>query len=221
MFDKVLTNYLTEDFWPGYFFVNEYPVLSVVWNFFLACVPLIFYYHIKRISVKNVEMTFFSRLRIYASFLLWLLFLPNSAYIVTEIRHLSGLYNSISVFNRQMYDVWIIIFFFAYSIIGYFIFYYSVEKMLGLLKDKFYADRRIFLPIIIFFSALGVLIGLVGRWNSWEVFFSPSIVFADIAKYFLDWYYFRNLLIYFIFYYLMHLAISACLDKVRASAGDE
>ena len=202
MFDEVLTNFLTRDFWPDFLFVNEYPALAVIWNIFLATIPLAIYYLLVKISQKDINFTKKATVRLL--FLVWLLFLPNSAYIITEIRHLSGLYDNINVYNREVVGVWSIVFFFLYALVGYGLFVYSVQRMVKLLKDSFFVCSWLVLPVIMFTCSLGVLVGLVGRWNSWELFLQPRVVFLEVAKYFLFWEYFKNLIICFVLYYIMY-----------------
>ena len=61
-------------------FTSSYFYLFLVWNLILAYVPFCITNIIKKVKLK--------KLGFMSAFIVWLLFLPNASYIITDIFHL-------------------------------------------------------------------------------------------------------------------------------------
>ncbi|MFN8441928.1 MAG: DUF1361 domain-containing protein [Caldilineaceae bacterium] len=103
----------------------------------------------------------------------WLLFLPNAAYIVTDLIHLHPRdgspfwYDALMVFSFAwnglilgMTSVWIV--------------QSLVERWLGALAGWLLAGGALFA------SAFGIYLGRFLRWNSWDLFTEPHGLLHDI-----------------------------------------
>ena len=185
--------------------INDYPVMTIGWNIFLLLIPYIFC----RLIVKIKD----SRLPLYARYLLnglsafiWLIFIPNTAYIISDIRHLNEFCPG-SVNNICLENAWQIMVFFAYGVIGWVSYVYLLDQMAQVIKKAAGRDaRRLFLILIIPLIALGVLLGLLDRWNSWEVFLYPGNIIASLFSYALIPARLNTWLVYTLFLYFFYLA---------------
>ncbi len=202
---SVLEKFFLNDFWPDYFFINNYPILGIFWNLALLIVPFLFSILLYKYWLKGKMKTISSKIVGGFIFAGWLLFIPNTAYIITDVRHLvDGCYLG-SFYHICPEKTWLIMFFFMYALIGWLAFVYLLNHMkkninliLGEKYSKFYIWTII--PLI----SLGVLLGLLQRWNSWEFFYNPGDIFSDAIIYLSDWIYFRNWLSFTIGLYILY-----------------
>jgi uncharacterized membrane protein len=98
-----------------------------------------------------------------------------------------------------------IIFFFTYASIGWVAFVYLLNQMKSFIEMLFNKIVvRIYSIIIIPFVSLGVLLGLLNRWNSWEIFIYPTDFLKNVFIYFTDCIYFMNWLIFTVFLYILY-----------------
>jgi uncharacterized membrane protein len=194
------------DWWPDYFFVNSYPLLGVIWNIFLLSIPFILFFGIsllwRRETPKNLKY-----LGVLILVFFWVLFLPNSAYVITDIRHLADYCPGDNFFRVCTESAWMIIFFFVYSIVGWVAFYYSIKQMFNFIRNEVGCKASmLFVLLIIPIVSLGVVIGLINRWNSWEVFSDPAQIISACFLYFSKWEYFKNWLAFSLGLYILYFA---------------
>jgi uncharacterized membrane protein len=163
--------------------INDYSVVFFAWNILLLAVPLLC-----ALAMRRIIQAPGRRLVKYFVFLalgfVWLLFFPNSAYLITDIRHLNdycpGAENNICLENA-----WQIIIFFIYGALGWVSFVFLLNQMAKVIKSSFNKTAaRFFTVAVIPLAALGVVTGLNDRWNSWEIFLFPCDVLRSIFSYF-------------------------------------
>lgn len=138
----------------------------LIWNIFLAIIPYI-------ITMYLSERKQLERFSFFIAFSLWLAFLPNAPYIITDLYHLKT-----SSYNLIWLDTLLIA---SFAIAGVLLFYYSLNQMKTLLLRFF--SRKTSETIIIttlFLSSFGVYIGRFLRYNSWEILSNPMKLFNDI-----------------------------------------
>lgn len=194
---------LNQSEWAS-FLVNGYPLITIAWNIFLLAVPFFLAKILISFWRKTRFLSFKSKLFGFVLFCVWLLFAPNAAYIISDVRHISGFCPD----NKYLIcpeNAWMIIFFFTYGIIGWIGHVYLINQMKYLIKKLWgkigvFAYLWLISPII----SLGLLLGLVNRWNSWDAFLHPTEVLESAWLYVNDWTYFKNLLIYTIFLYILY-----------------
>ncbi len=138
----------------------------LVWNLILAWLPLIFSWLVYRFRQKiTLSLTFG---------LLWLLFFPNAPYLVTDLIHLR--YSS-SV--PLWFDAIMV---FSFALIGLLLGLLSLYLMQIVVSNRFSrAIGWLFAVASLSLSSYGVYIGRFLRWNSWDIFSQPVIVFNDIV----------------------------------------
>lgn len=147
---------------------GQYKYIFLVWNLFLAWVPLLislFLDHCLKAGSRN---------KVYFGFglLIWLLFLPNAPYIITDLKHLKG--------NTQV-PIWydsILVFSFALAglLAGLFSLYLS-HRIIDRLFNTFIGWISIILSAGL--TGFGVYLGRFERWNSWDLFTNPVRLLTD------------------------------------------
>lgn len=101
--------------------------------------------------------------------ILWLLFVPNTLYLLSDSIHFSQQLSSLHASNRIIlvlqYTTLMI-----FGIISFIISIYPIEKLI---------KKTHFLILLQFIIAFGIIMGRLERTNSWEVFTNPIKVFND------------------------------------------
>lgn len=141
--------------------------LYLIWNIFLAWIP---YY----ISKKAIHLHQKPKWKQLITFFAWLLFFPNSMYLITDLVHVED-----STLAPIWYDVMLL---FSASFAGIILSYCSLQYIRRYLLALFSPLLVSFiLPIIIFIASFGVYLGRFQRWNSWDIIQSPLLLLKDIA----------------------------------------
>jgi uncharacterized membrane protein len=147
-----------------FFFLN--------WNLFLAWIPLMISSFLLIFNIK-------SKISIIFAIIIWILFFPNSPYILTDLFHLKAR-NSVPIW----YDLIVILSFAWAGLMCGFISLLDIEKLLST-----YFKRTAINMITIFFlflSSFGVYLGRFLRWNSWDILNNPFGLFNDITDRFIN-----------------------------------
>ncbi len=146
----------------------------LIWNLVLAWIPLILSYSIVKADNLGKHKMITGSL-----FFAWVLFLPNSPYIITDLFHLKHIQNI-----PLWYDL-VLIMSFAWN--GLMIGFVSLLEIQRFLNKKY--SRKISWATIIsmlFLSGFGIYLGRFERWNSWDIVTNPIALFIDILDKFLD-----------------------------------
>ncbi|WP_445671281.1 DUF1361 domain-containing protein [Paenibacillus sp. FSL K6-2862] len=160
---------------------NMYQFLT--WDIFLAWVPYIISSCIR--YTFNKKVTKLSLIWIVPMSAGWLFFLPNSAYLFTEILHSFRYFD-----NQGEAQFWINIDFwysltltFAVAILGLLLSTCSIIQIHDVLNKLFskYINMMV-VGVILLLSSLGVYIGRFNRWNSWDVLSKPWEIVMDIVN---------------------------------------
>ncbi|WP_303316234.1 DUF1361 domain-containing protein [Flavivirga abyssicola] len=140
--------------------------LFLVWNLFLAVIPF---------SITTYLVTVSKRKKVGFAiwFSIWLTFLPNAPYIITDLLHLK-----ISSNHLLWLDVLVVS---SFALNGLLLFSLSLVDMETLLNRYLKKKKINFLMILILFlSGFGVYLGRFLRYNSWEILQHPLDLFSDI-----------------------------------------
>ncbi len=143
-------------------------LLFLLWNLFLAAIPY---------SLSTIIKTDFrlrrSNLKNLGIIIIWLLFIPNTFYLITDFVHLnpSNLY-------RYIFDFALLS---SFTIAG---FYFGILSIHTIYKQIqfFYSNTisKIFLISISYLCAFGIYIGRVLRFNSWDIISNPFSLIKSI-----------------------------------------
>lgn len=171
--------------------INGYHLGDVFWN--LTLVLLTYYlFFAAQYVIKKSKKTWRAWL-FWPVFAVWYLFLPNTLYLVTDVRHLLDYCPRNSYLDVCLHGTWMIFFFFIYALIGWLTFYHLMEKMFDLLKTNYgKIVAKIFRHFSLIIMPLAIMLGLVNRLNSWQMFSHPTQVLRTIASYFTEWRYLQQ-----------------------------
>ncbi len=151
-------------------YTGELMFLFLIWNLFLAFVPLAITNFLQRHIMWIESMPLF-----IIGFITWLLFLPNAFYIITDLFHLE---------ERSGVPLWFdltLIFSFAWN--GLIMGILSIRQMEKLLAVKWQVSSEwMFILPLMFLNALGIYIGRYLRYNSWDVIGNPFDLANDILQ---------------------------------------
>ena len=150
----------------------------LIWNLFLAWIPfllalLIYKYFYKMPGEKSRRPIYIISLIILIS--LWLIFLPNTYYIVTDFIHLKD-----TKVIGLWYDLLLISSFAFNGMMLGFASTFLVQKVL--IKRIGYQFAWLFIMITFFLSSFGIYLGRFLRWNSWDVIANPLYLMWDIYR---------------------------------------
>ena len=144
----------------------------LVWNLFLAWIPLVCAW----LVAQNKRIPGRWKL-IWPAAVLWLLFFPNSPYILTDLGHLARLSEWATA--PLGYDVVMILSFALNGLLLGFVSLLVIEKTL---RQHF--SRRVataFSILCLFLAGFGMYLGRFLRWNSWDFLHRPGVILHDIA----------------------------------------
>lgn len=145
--------------------------LFLAWNLFLAWIPLLLGFLIYLRFQKTKRL---SHLIIVTSFI-WLLFFPNTSYVLTDLIHLR---------QKDFIPVWFdLIMILSFSITSLYLGLISLlwmQEIVTIVKGKTWG--WIFSVSILSISSFGVYLGRFERWNSWDIFTSPQGIFLDVIE---------------------------------------
>lgn len=190
--------------------INRYSLGDVFWNLSLIIFAYYLFYTFKYLILQKKTKWRWPLLILV--FMAWFAFLPNTLYLLTDIRHLLDYCPRNSYLDMCPQNSWMLFFFFAYAMIGWLSFFHMVNEMYKLLRKHYKRlISEIFLHFTLIIMPLGVLIGLINRFNSWDLINAPGHVLHTVAVYFSDWLYFKQWLVYILVCYLLFYLTKALL----------
>ena len=153
----------------------------LVWNLFLAWLPFLAALCAERVAAsRRITLARAAQLLVLGG--LWLLFLPNAPYLMTDVMHLPHM-GFVLWFDLGL----LLAFAWAGCVLGV----ASLHQMRVLVAERL-GDLAswAFVLVTVALSGLGIYLGRFLRWNSWDVLLAPRTlahellaVLADPAAY--------------------------------------
>ncbi len=172
VYPLVLSSLLACMIYAGRVYLSARPTFSfLIWNLFLAWVPY----------VCSLGITALHRYQPKHGWLLllpglvWLIFLPNAPYIITDLWHLD---------ERPPVPTWYDLGMLAsFSWTGCFLGIVSLSLMQGVVR-WFFGRLASWLFVLgaIGLSGVGIYLGRFRQWNSWDLIVRPQSVLTDVAN---------------------------------------
>ncbi|MBI5221499.1 MAG: DUF1361 domain-containing protein [Candidatus Magasanikbacteria bacterium] len=154
-------------------FITDWAFNFIAWNLILAWVPLLLAYWLKfNLTKKSVYYQ-------AAIFLLWLLFLPNAPYLITDFIHLTTWYRV-----PLWYDIVLFTSFAWNGLILGFVSLFLTEEFLKKIMTVKKAEILINFSLVL--ACFGIYFGRYMRHNSWDILSQPILVAGDLANSLLD-----------------------------------
>lgn len=140
-------------------------LLFLIWNLFLGYIPYFLSSELKN-SVPG-------QFKFYLLFIGWLLFLPNSFYLLIDFKHLHH--------NNDLQYVFDALLLACFSIAGFCSGISSLLHIHQLFEMKYSEQKsRRLIAAICFLSSFGVYLGRILRFNSWDILSHPIDLFTSI-----------------------------------------
>ena len=141
----------------------------LVWNLFLAWIPLVLAAVIYRVAVRRDGAV---RLILVPVALVWLLFFPNAPYIVTDLVHLGYFHDNVPSWFDAMLVAW-------YAWTGLLLGIVSLRLMHEIVaRARGSKAGWLFVVLVTVAGSIGIYVGRFLRWNSWSLFRAP-LTLAD------------------------------------------
>lgn len=144
--------------------------LFLIYNMALGFIPLLMAwwlsYRLKTtawLSPANVILT-----------LLWLGFLPNSFYMITDLIHAQE-----SIGIDLLYNIVLILMCIFNGLVAGYISLYLIHW--ELLKRFYYRNVHILIGVVILLCSFAIYLGRYLRWNSWDVIINPAGLLFDVS----------------------------------------
>jgi uncharacterized membrane protein len=153
----------------GYGF-SHYSYAFMVWNLFLAWLPLVFVLWLQKM-LKHKRWSSWQGITLS---LLWLVFLPNSFYIITDFIHLADVVSVDIVFDAVMLTSFVV----TSLMLGFtslFLFHMELRKRLPAVTT----NRMV--AIILLLCSFAIYLGRDLRWNTWDIFLNPAGILFDVS----------------------------------------
>ncbi len=147
-------------------YTGSFLFLFIPWNLFLAWLPLLFSSMITntQFSVRNITL-----------FSLWLLFFPNSPYLITDLFHLQ------ERAGVPLYFDLVLLFMAAWN--GLLMGLYSLRNIEQLLLKRFSIVKVKLITVSLFvLCGFGIYLGRYDRYNSWHLVTQPFDLMEGIVS---------------------------------------
>ena len=141
-----------------------------IWNLFLAWLPLLFAVWLLSILRRKL----WSSWEAVAASVLWLLFLPNSFYMVSDFIHLDEVRRSDVVYDAVVFT--------SFIFVGVFLGLSSLYLVHQEFRKRFTrVGSTAWLAAIFLLCGFAIYLGRDLRWNSWDVLTNPGGLLFDIS----------------------------------------
>lgn len=142
----------------------------LLWNLFLAWVPLMLAFLLLKTSRRQRWSSWPS----IALTLLWLGFLPNSFYMVSDYIHLQDVQRVSLVYDVVMFTSFIL----TSLLLGFTSLYLVHRRLMEYLKP---AGTWGWIGGILLLCSFAIYLGRDLRWNTWDIFFNPGGLLFDVS----------------------------------------
>jgi len=142
----------------------------LLWNLVLAWIPLLLGLFVYDRYRHGAPLA-----RHVPALVLWLLFLPNAPYIVTDFRHLSPATQTPLWFDGVVIS--------AYAWTGMLLGFVSLYLLHAVARHRFGPRAGWFgVSVVLGLVSVGVYLGRFLRWNSWDLLVRPGQRLAEVAQ---------------------------------------
>jgi uncharacterized membrane protein len=141
------------------------------WNLFLAWIPLGLMLVLTRVLRRNAWSNWTPLLLS----IVWLLFLPNSFYLVSDYIHLGDIASGSLLYDAVMFTMFV----FTGLCLGFsslYLFHLELLKRLPVRRAAYVIAG------VLLLCSFAIYIGRDLRWNSWDVLLSPAGLLFDISN---------------------------------------
>ncbi|HEY1170743.1 MAG TPA: DUF1361 domain-containing protein [Verrucomicrobiae bacterium] len=197
----ITATFLCGVLWSGRVFVTkQFHFGYLIWNLFLAWLPLVF-----AIVTRQSFRWWGWCPRTLIVGVMWLLFLPNASYIVTDLIHLRHHTPVPTWFDAALFA--------AFAFTGVALGFVSLRLIHDVVAERRgWMQGWLFVFGVLALCGFGIYLGRIERWNSWSVLTEPHVLIADVRMMFGSMESFRYTLrftgVFFVFLTLCYVLLS-------------
>jgi uncharacterized membrane protein len=140
------------------------------WNLFLAWLPLLF--AVRLVSVLRRKL--WSSWEALVTSVLWLVFLPNSFYMISDFIHLQDVQRVDILYDTIMFTAFI----YTGVILGFSSLYLIHLQLRRRLTRRL---ANAWVAFTLFICSAAIFVGRDLRWNSWDILTNPSGLLFDLS----------------------------------------
>lgn len=149
---------------------RSHTFLFLIWNLFLSVIPFAL-----ALGIYHYRNQKYAKWLLWPSILLWLAFLPNAPYLITDLIHIRP-----RAFMPLWYDTFT---FFAFAWSGLLFGIGSLQLIGAILEEKWGSKWSLFAILsVILLCSFGIAAGRFLRWNSWDLLAQPFMILDDISS---------------------------------------
>jgi uncharacterized membrane protein len=154
----------------GAFRNTSFEYSYLVWNLFLAWLPLVFSLWLVRLLRDHL----WSSWPALVASLLWLVFLPNSFYMISDFIHLQSVSRVDILYDAVMFT--------SFIAVGVLLGITSLYLVHREFKRRFSPrGAAAWIAATLFICSFAIYLGRDLRWNSWDVLANPAGLIFDIS----------------------------------------
>jgi uncharacterized membrane protein len=142
----------------------------LVWNLFLAWLPLVFALRLIRVLQRKL----WSSWECLALSVLWLVFLPNSFYMISDFIHLQDVMRVDLLYDAVMFTSFI----YSGVIIGFCSLYLIHMQLYRRVSQR---SAGILIAATLLVCSFAIYVGRDLRWNSWDILTNPGGLLFDLS----------------------------------------
>jgi uncharacterized membrane protein len=148
----------------------------LIWNLFLAWLPFVFACLLV-LRLRQKEWSSWSGIGLT---LAWLVFLPNSFYMVSDLIHLEDMARKSVLFDSLTFTTFVIN--------GLLLGYASLYLIQRLMRERGASPQKtgVFAVASLLVCSFAIYLGRDLRWNSWDVVVNPAGIIFDVSERILD-----------------------------------
>ncbi len=150
----------------------------LAWNLFLAWIPFMLSSALDRVAVCSTAGT---RIAIWLIGGAWLLFFPNAPYILTDVVHLTSFDPARGAPGTLQF--WFdIVLVGSFALTGLVVGFASLHRMQRIVERSYGTVVSWgFVAVAMVLAGIGIYLGRVERFNSWDIFTAPAAVIGAVA----------------------------------------
>ncbi|MGI9028295.1 MAG: DUF1361 domain-containing protein [Candidatus Saccharimonadales bacterium] len=142
----------------------------LLWNLVLAFIPALLAWWL----VTRVRLYGWLKWQQIVLTALWILFLPNSFYIITDLIHLRSNYEA-----DLLFDITLLMSFIVTGLMLGFISVYLVHtQMLRRMRER---SAYGLIAILLLAASFAICLGRYTRWNTWDILLQPIGLLFDVS----------------------------------------
>lgn len=154
---------------------DSYRYGFLIWNLFLGFIPVLLAWWL----VNRIRKYGWSKWQQIVLSLAWLVVVPNSFYIITDLIHLRANFEADLLFDAGLLVSFII----AGFMFGYISVYMLHQELLKrvTMKGSYLIVGVLFLAI-----SFAICLGRYSRWNTWDIILRPTGLLFDVSDRFIN-----------------------------------